>query len=87
MRHPTETLPLHRPFSKQAFGAWSVATLLGLIRWSARKLAQRRDRNALLELSDEQLKDIGLSRGQTESDVHISTRHESSNRNDCGSIG
>ncbi|MEK1897054.1 MAG: DUF1127 domain-containing protein [Rhizobium sp.] len=59
----------------QAFAPWLVATLLGLIRWSARKLAERRDRNALLELSDEQLKDIGLSRGQTESDVDIYTRY------------
>ncbi|CDM56987.1 MULTISPECIES: DUF1127 domain-containing protein [Rhizobium] len=84
MPHPTETLPLHRSFSKQTFGPWLVATLLGLIRWSARKLGERRDRNALLELSDEQLKDIGLSRGQTESDVHIYSRHSSSNRNDCG---
>jgi uncharacterized protein YjiS (DUF1127 family) len=41
----------------------------------ARKMAERRNRNCLLELSDDQLKDIGLSRGQTESDVHIYSRY------------
>jgi uncharacterized protein YjiS (DUF1127 family) len=41
----------------------------------ARKMAERRNRNALLDLSDDQLKDIGLSRGQTESDVHIYCRY------------
>ncbi|MDC9809724.1 MULTISPECIES: DUF1127 domain-containing protein [Rhizobium] len=41
----------------------------------ARKIAERRNCNALMELSDEQLKDIGLSRGQTESDVHVYSRY------------
>ncbi|NKK71204.1 DUF1127 domain-containing protein [Rhizobium leguminosarum bv. viciae] len=44
-------------------------------RWLARKINERRNRNALMELSDEQLKDIGLSRGQTESDVHVYSRY------------
>ncbi|PDS79986.1 DUF1127 domain-containing protein [Rhizobium sp. L43] len=43
-------------------------------RWLARKITERRNCNALMELSDEQLKDIGLSRGQTESDVHVYSR-------------
>jgi len=43
-------------------------------RWLARKLSERRNRHALMELSDAQLKDIGLSRGQTESDVHVYSR-------------
>ncbi|NYT34318.1 MULTISPECIES: DUF1127 domain-containing protein [Rhizobium] len=44
-------------------------------RWLARKMSERRNLNALMELSDEQLKDIGLSRGQTESDVHVYSRY------------
>jgi uncharacterized protein YjiS (DUF1127 family) len=40
-----------------------------------RKLAERRSRSAVMELSDDQLKDIGLSRGQIESDVHISSHY------------
>ena len=43
-------------------------------RWLACKMSERRNRNALMELSDAQLKDIGLSRGQTESDVHVYSR-------------
>ncbi|MBB4573882.1 DUF1127 domain-containing protein [Rhizobium lentis] len=45
------------------------------VRWLARKVGERRNRNALMELSDDQLKDIGLSRGQTESDVHVYSRY------------
>ncbi|KPH10507.1 uncharacterized protein YjiS (DUF1127 family) [Rhizobium leguminosarum] len=45
------------------------------VRWLARKIGERRNRNALMELSDDQLKDIGLSRGQTESDVHVYSRY------------
>ena len=39
--------------------AWIAALL-----WIPRQLERRRARLALLELSDEQLKDIGLSRGE-----------------------
>jgi uncharacterized protein YjiS (DUF1127 family) len=45
------------------------------LRLIARKLAERRTRSAVMELSDDQLKDIGLSRGQIESDVHVSGHH------------
>ncbi|WHO72187.1 DUF1127 domain-containing protein [Rhizobium sp. BT03] len=45
------------------------------VRWLARKIGERRNRNALMELSDDQLKDIGLSRGQTDSDVHVYSRY------------
>ena len=51
-----------------------LLTAITAARWLARKLSERRNRNALMELSDAQLKDIGLSRGQTESDVHIYSR-------------
>jgi len=50
------------------------ATLVSFYRWTARKLRERRNLNAVMELSDAQLKDIGLSRYQTESDVHIYCR-------------
>ncbi|CCM74928.1 DUF1127 domain-containing protein [Rhizobium mesoamericanum] len=50
------------------------AALLFLFRWIVRKLKDRRNLNAMMELSDEQLKDIGLSRYQTESDVHVYCR-------------
>lgn len=37
-------------------------------RWLGRQMEKRRSRLALLEMSDEQLKDIGLSRGQVYSE-------------------
>lgn len=49
--------------------------IVAAARWLARKMNERRNCNALMELSDEQLKDIGLSRGQTESDVHVYSRY------------
>jgi uncharacterized protein YjiS (DUF1127 family) len=55
----------HSPFS----------AMIGLARLFLRKMAERRNRNALLELSDDQLKDIGLSRGQSGSDVHVYSRY------------
>lgn len=51
------------------------SALQDLARTLARKMVERRNRNALLELSDDQLKDIGLSRGQKGSDVHIYSRY------------
>ena len=53
----------------------SFSPFLDLVRMLARKMTERRNRNALLELSDDQLKDIGLSRGQNGSDVHIYSRY------------
>ncbi|AGB74808.1 MULTISPECIES: DUF1127 domain-containing protein [Rhizobium] len=53
----------------------SFSTLLDLVRLLIRKMVERRNRNALLGLSDDQLKDIGLSRGQNGSDVHIYSRY------------
>ena len=51
-----------------------VAAILCFYHWAARKLRERRNLNAVMELSDAQLKDIGLSRYQTESDVHVYCR-------------
>ncbi|AYG68883.1 MULTISPECIES: DUF1127 domain-containing protein [unclassified Rhizobium] len=52
-----------------------LSIFIDLVRALARKMAERRNRNALLELSDDQLKDIGLSRGQAGSDVHVYSRY------------
>ncbi|WP_349959794.1 DUF1127 domain-containing protein [Rhizobium sp. ZPR3] len=52
-----------------------LSALLSLVHLLACKIAERRNRNALLELSDDQLKDIGLSRGQNGSDVHVYSRY------------
>jgi uncharacterized protein YjiS (DUF1127 family) len=52
-----------------------LASLVTGFRLITRKLAERRSRSAVMELSDDQLKDIGLSRGQIESDVHISSHY------------
>ena len=52
-----------------------LSRLLNLVHLLARRMAERRNRNALMELSDDQLKDIGLSRGQNGSDVHVYSRY------------
>ncbi|WP_411036891.1 DUF1127 domain-containing protein [Shinella sp. BYT-45] len=48
--------------------------LVHFYRWMRHKHRQRRDLNSVSELSDAQLKDIGLSRHQTRSDVHTYRR-------------
>ena len=52
-----------------------VRSLISVSTWLARRLQARRNRNALLELSDDQLKDIGLSRGQAYSDEAVYSRY------------
>lgn len=52
-----------------------LSTAVTAVRWLGRKISERRNYNALMELSDDQLKDVGLSRGQTESDVHVYSRY------------
>jgi uncharacterized protein YjiS (DUF1127 family) len=44
------------------------ARCIAAARWLGRQLEKRRSRLALLEMTDEQLKDIGLSRGQAYSE-------------------
>ncbi|QND56589.1 DUF1127 domain-containing protein [Mesorhizobium huakuii] len=53
----TETIP-------QALHTQCIAAA----KWIARQMEKRRSRLALLEMTDEQLKDIGLSRGQAYSE-------------------
>ncbi|MBM7047501.1 DUF1127 domain-containing protein [Rhizobium lusitanum] len=52
-----------------------LSVIAAVARLLMHKMAERRNRNALLELSDDQLKDIGLSRGQAGSDVHVYSRY------------
>ncbi|ARM87669.1 hypothetical protein RHEC894_CH01334 [Rhizobium sp. CIAT894] len=66
---PTRTIRSSRPIHSGLLLAVITAA-----RWLVRKMNERRNCNALMELSDAQLKDIGLSRGQTESDVHVYSR-------------
>ncbi len=51
-----------------------------VIMFAWKKLRQRRNRNALLELTDDQLKDIGVSRSQAYAD------HSSYRRNACHGV-
>ncbi|CAN7685366.1 DUF1127 domain-containing protein [Rhizobium rhizogenes] len=53
----------------------ALRRMIAIPMWIAAKLKARGNRNALLELSDDQLKDIGLSRGQAYSHEHIYTRY------------
>jgi uncharacterized protein YjiS (DUF1127 family) len=53
----------------------ALRRIITILMWIAAKLKARANRNALLELSDDQLKDIGLSRGQAYSHEHIYTRY------------
>ncbi|MBN9219957.1 MAG: DUF1127 domain-containing protein [Mesorhizobium sp.] len=62
--------------SPPSASAFSLATIQRSLRaqcaavagWLGRHMEKRRSRLALLEMSDEQLKDIGLSRGQAYSE-------------------
>ena len=73
MHSPNFTIPARNIRSLTRPGL--VLAAIRAARWLARKITERRNLNALMELSDEQLKDIGLSRGQTESDVHVYSRY------------
>jgi uncharacterized protein YjiS (DUF1127 family) len=44
-------------------------SLLSAVAWLERQLERRRSRIALLEMSDEQLKDIGLSRSDADGEA------------------
>ncbi|AID32350.1 uncharacterized protein YjiS (DUF1127 family) [Mesorhizobium sp. USDA 4775] len=56
--------PVHTETTLHALHAQCIAAA----RWLARQMEKRRSRLALLEMTDEQLKDIGLSRGQAYSE-------------------
>ncbi|NLR97987.1 DUF1127 domain-containing protein [Rhizobium sp. P38BS-XIX] len=51
------------------------SVLFRTIQLLGRKMAERRNRNALMELSDDQLKDIGLSRSKSSSGAHFYSRY------------
>ncbi|MEZ2128180.1 DUF1127 domain-containing protein [Sinorhizobium sp. CB9] len=63
-------------FRHEGTGSPAARGLISISMWLAAKLQARRNRNALLALSDDQLKDIGLSRGQSFSHEHIYTRYK-----------
>ena len=44
-------------------------SLLSVVAWLERQLERRRSRIALLEMSDDQLKDIGLSRSDADGEA------------------
>ena len=69
------TIPARNIRSSRHSRPGPLLAVITAARWLARKMNERRNCNALMELSDEQLKDIGLSRGQTESDVHVYSRY------------
>ncbi|TCU11098.1 DUF1127 domain-containing protein [Rhizobium sullae] len=75
MRGSSFIIPARQFRCSQAAQPWLLAVLIATVRWFARKMVERRNRNALFELPDDQLKDIGLSRGQTASDVHVYSRY------------
>ncbi|MBY3050501.1 DUF1127 domain-containing protein [Rhizobium laguerreae] len=75
MQSPNFTIPARNIHSSRLTRPGLFIAAITAARWLARKINERRNRNALMELSDEQLKDIGLSRGQTESDVHVYSRY------------
>ncbi|PBB26200.1 MULTISPECIES: DUF1127 domain-containing protein [unclassified Mesorhizobium] len=56
--------PAHTETSLQALHVQCIAAA----RWISRQMEKRRSRLALLEMTDEQLKDIGLSRGEAYSE-------------------
>jgi uncharacterized protein YjiS (DUF1127 family) len=69
------TIPARNIRSSREMQPGLLPAAITVVRWLARKISERRNSNALMELSDDQLKDIGLSRGQTESDVHVYSRY------------
>ncbi|NKM68960.1 DUF1127 domain-containing protein [Rhizobium laguerreae] len=75
MQSPNFTIPARNTRSSRLTRPGLFLAAISPARWLAGKINERRNRNALMELSDEQLKDIGLSRGQTESDVHVYSRY------------
>ncbi|NKL07193.1 DUF1127 domain-containing protein [Rhizobium leguminosarum] len=75
MHSPNFTIPARNIRSSRLTRPGLFLAAIRSARWLAGKIHERRNLNALMELSDEQLKDIGLSRGQTESDVHVYSRY------------
>ena len=71
----SSSLTVYAQTTRQAEARQSrlLAGIVAAFRWTAGKLAERRNRSAVMDLSDDQLKDVGLSRGQIESDVHVSS--------------
>jgi len=68
-RHPAAKVVLPASADRAAtIGQVLWSGLLTTATWMGRQLERRRSRLALLEMTDEQLKDIGLSRGEAYSE-------------------
>lgn len=75
MQNPSITISSARISVSHKPPRTPLSAIAAVARLLMHKMAERRNRNALLELSDDQLKDIGLSRGQAGSDVHVYSRY------------
>ena len=64
IRHSRATFPseMLRPSGQRGFARRLVRLVRSLARWIDHLLERRRGRLALLEMTDDQLKDIGISR-------------------------
>ena len=64
IRHSRATFPGEtlRPSGQRRFAGRLVRVVRSLARWIGHLLERRRGRLALLEMTDDQLKDIGISR-------------------------
>jgi uncharacterized protein YjiS (DUF1127 family) len=64
IRHPATELLRQpaRPSARRGFVGRFVQVVISLARWIDHLLERRRSRLALLEMTDDQLKDIGISR-------------------------
>lgn len=68
-RRPVAKIARPEPADRAAtLGQVLWSGLLTTASWMGRQLDRRRSRLALLEMTDEQLKDIGLSRGEAYSE-------------------
>lgn len=57
------TQPVARPSNRLTIWQSLSAQIIAVANWIDRQMVKRRSRRALLEMTEEQLKDIGLSRG------------------------
>ena len=62
-QHIVSTAPTHRADQVTIWRSL-CGQIIAVANWIDRLMARRRSRLALLEMTDEQLKDIGLSRGE-----------------------
>ena len=73
--HTIETIPHAslgpRPSARRTYVSRLVYVVASAARWIGNLLERRRSRLALLEMTDEQLKDIGVSRADAYREAHL----------------